>query len=108
MNVWFQTIYSTRFVVKPGGSAMYLWLFLTIFGVSENLGVERHQRLRLARSCILARVLLHIGACANAALLTYLLTYLPDGVNPPPPPSQHPEKSSTDNTIVMQFDQTSK
>ena len=32
------------------------------------------QRLRLAHSCILARVLLHTGACANAALLTYLLT----------------------------------
>ena len=31
------------------------------------------QRLRLAHSCILARVLLHTGACANAALLTYLL-----------------------------------
>ena len=33
-------------------------------------------RLRLAHSCILARVLLHTGACVNAALLTYLLTYL--------------------------------
>ena len=32
------------------------------------------QRLRLAHSCILARVLLHTGACVNAALLTYLLT----------------------------------
>ena len=33
----------------------------------------RNQRLRLAHSCILARVWLHTGACANAALLTYLL-----------------------------------
>ena len=32
--------------------------------------------LRLAHSCILDRVLLHTGACANAALLTHLLTYL--------------------------------
>ena len=31
--------------------------------------------LRLAHSCILARVLLHTGACADAALLTYLLTH---------------------------------
>ena len=32
------------------------------------------QRLRLAYSCIFALVLLHTGACANPALLTYLLT----------------------------------
>ena len=31
------------------------------------------QRLRLADSCILAWVLLHNGACANAALLTYCI-----------------------------------
>ena len=41
-----------------------------------ELLLDAIQRLRLAHSCILARVLLHTGACVNAALLTYLLTIL--------------------------------
>ena len=37
--------FSTGFVVKPEGSAMYFNVFLTKpVGVNENLGVERHQR----------------------------------------------------------------
>ena len=39
-----------------------------------NVRSSHRKRLRLAHSCILARVLLHTGACVNAALLNYLLT----------------------------------
>ena len=48
----------------------------TLLSIHNDLILER---LWLAHSCILARVLLHTGTCANAVLLTYLLTHLSKG-----------------------------
>ena len=57
--------------VAIGGDRLHI-----IFIIDDNQDMNFEEiiqhRLRFAHSCILARVLLHTGVCANAALLTHL------------------------------------